>query len=225
MKKHLSFIAILIAFSLMACQDAKVNVQDIEKDLTYFRNVGEVIPFETGMEWRDYFRQKNHARTEFLGEYTISSAQAAALIGSVSTLAGVAFHHAYDASGHHHIIAIPIDESLSLWADIPGRIYIDTNTGDELSRVQAQAWSQNYRDAHPGKVWFHFFGGDVFDEMATLPYFDAIDIEQAVNILDFTPQLLLIVWNDDLNLLGRMKDEPGTVYDASNPCPPCGVHD
>ena len=59
--------------------------------------------------------------------------------------------------------------------------------------------------------------------MTALPYFNDVDIEPALNTLNLEPELLLIVWNESLNLSGRTSAENATVYDASNACPPCAA--
>lgn len=224
MKNHVSVITVFLTLSLLACQDARVNVQEIEKDLSYYRHVGEQIPFATGMDWMNHFHAKNEGRSESFSDFAVSSSQLTDLVTSVDPFAGMAFHWGYDDEGSRHVIAIPIDDALSLWSDIPGRVYLDANTGSTISREQARDWATNYRHAHPDAVWYHFFGGDVFDEMAAIPFFNAIDIKPAINTLDQTPQLLLIVWNNSFSQ-GRAADDDGVIYDASNPCPPCGVQD
>jgi hypothetical protein len=178
----------------------------------------------------EYYRNKNNEEGRLglglgLFSYTVSATQVEALVQSVSGLTGVAFHYATDENGNQHILLIPVDTSLSLWSSIPGRIFIDANTGDAISQSVAQTWAQNYKDAHPFSIWFHFFGKDIFDEILVIPYFDTLDIEPAINILNLTPQLLLVVWNNDILPLGngRTMDEGGKIFDASNPCPPCGV--
>lgn len=224
MKTYVLIVTLFMGLAFLACQDAKVDVQHIEKDLTYYKSVGEEIPFQTGLDWINFYRQSNSGRTDLLNDLSIADGQLNTMLGSVDNLAGVAFHYGYDADGSKTVIAIPINEALSLWSDIPGRVYLDASTGAEISRADAQAAAQRYRDAHPNRIWFHFFGADVFSEISGLPFFNSIEVEQAVNILDLTPQLLLVVWNESLPS-GRTTGELGTIYDASNPCPPCGVHD
>jgi hypothetical protein len=115
-----------------------------------------------------------------------------------------------------------VDGSLSLWSAIPGRIFVDANTGMKISQDLAREWTQNYQNAHPGKIWFHFFGQNIFNEMMAIPFFSTLDIQPALNDLDLSHQLLLIIWNTTI-LGGRTTREGTIVYDASNPCPPCPI--
>jgi hypothetical protein len=228
MRSFVIAIASTVAMSLLACQDTKEeNLKNESSDVTFYRSIGKQIPFETGMQWMEYYRKKNtqQGKVGLLGlglfTYTISGPQTETMLQSVSDLVGVAFHYAIDNLGNTHIIAIPIDPSLSLWSSIPGRIYVDANTGNPITQSVAQTWAQNYKDAHPGGIWFHFFGETIFDQILAIPYFNSMDIEPAINVLNLTPQMLLIVWNEDLLPFGRATSETATVFDASNPCPPC----
>ncbi len=218
--------ALTVAFSFMTCQEAKEDLSKSNAETEIYKTVGEQIPFETGMEWIAYYKEKNpgQGRTELLSSYSVSSEQMSAMLSSTPNLVGVALHHAIDASGTAHILLIPVDESLLLWSSIPGRVYVDANSGTEISQSVASAWAQSYKAAHPYSTWFHFFGKNIFDDMAALPFFNDVVIEPAINILNLKPQLLMIVYNNDLIALGRTQDEPGIAYDASNPCPPCAVH-
>ncbi len=226
MNRLILAFALTVAFSFMTCQEAKEDLKSPVVEKEFYKTVGEEIPFETGMEWIAYYKEKNpgQGRTELLSDYSVSSEQLTAALASVPDLVGVAFHHAIDDNGSSHIIVIPVDGSLLLWSTIPGRTYIDANTGTAISPSVASAWAQNYKTANPSSIWFHFFGKNIFDDMAALPFFNNVIIAPAINILNLKPQLLLVVYNDILNPLGRTQDEPGIAYDASNPCPPCAVH-
>jgi hypothetical protein len=234
MRSFVVAIATYLAVSLLACQDTKEgDLDNASSDVASYRKIGRQIPFETGMQWMEYYKKKNseQGKVGLLGlglfTYTISGTQMEAMLESVSDLVGVAFHYATDNLGNTHIIAIPIDPSLSVWSSIPGRIFIDTNTGNPISQSTAQAWAQTYKDAHPTGIWFHYFGETIFDQILAIPYLNSIDIEPAINILNLTPQMLLIVWNEDLLPFGRTVGagkaaaERATIFDASNPCPPC----
>jgi hypothetical protein len=221
-------IATFLALSVLSCQDTRVEDQKHETDVALYRNIGHQIPYETGVQWMEYYQQQQggvQGRKKLLGlglfSYTISGPQVEAMTASVSDLVGVAFHWALDDDGDTHIIAIPIDPTLSLWSSIPGRIYVDANTGNPISQAVAQDWAQNYKDEHPTGIWFHFFGETVMDQILAIPYFNSMDIEPAINILNLLPQMLLIVWNEDLLPFGRSDAERATIFDASNPCPPC----
>lgn len=223
------YTILCVALYLVACQETK---DDIKKPLSQndlYRTIGEAIPFETGMEWIDNYKRKSsgQGRTESLLGYSVSSGTMSALLASVNSPVGVAFHYGKDILGIKHIVIIPVDESMSLWSSIPERMYVDANTGMQISQSVAESWASAYKNANPGEIWFHFFGVDIFQDMAALPYFNSIDIEPGINTVELTPELLLVVWDDDLlgvDLpLGRTQNEYGMVYDASNACPPCAV--
>jgi hypothetical protein len=225
MNRFAFYFALSLALSMVTCQETRdeLNKPITEKDI--YKTIGEEIPFETGMQWIKYYQdqQSGQGRTELLSSYIVSSEQMQEMEASVTDLVGVAFHHAIDDNGEKHIILIPLDGTLRLWTSISGRIFVDANTGEEISQSVAAAWAQNYKDQNPYKVWFHFFGKDIFDQMNALPFFNSVDIQPGVNILNLTPQLLLVVWNDDLISIGRTQDSPAVVYDASNACPPCAA--
>lgn len=215
-------VTVSIAILLTACQETKEEITNplSEKDIA--RTVGEQIPFEAGMQWISY-HQKNSgsARLDSLLDFNVPAATIKLMLSSVNNLVGVAFHHAIDDFGITHILVIPVNESLELWSSTPGRLIIDANTGTEIPQELAKVWTDNFKRAHPSDVWFHFFGKDIFDEMQALPYFTNVDIEPATRPEDLSPQLLLIIWDERSTISGRTEDDPGTVYDASNPCPPC----
>lgn len=212
-----------VALYLSACQETKDDARDPSQK-EFYRTIGEAIPFETGMEWIDNYKKgaSKEGRTEVLSAYSVSATVMRALLASVSAPVGVAFHYGTDGWGITHILVIPVDESMSLWSSIPGRMFVDANSGTEISETVASAWSSAYKKAHSNDIWFHFFGKDIFDDMTALPYFNGVDIERGINTVDLTPELLLVVWDDVLST-GRTNSTLGTVYDASNACPPCAV--
>lgn len=222
MNRFTSIVTVSIALMMTSCQERKEDINNplSEKDIA--RTVGEQIPFETGMQWIT-FHQKSlkTARLDSIVSFNVTSLGINRMLSSVNNLVGVAFHHAIDDFGFAHILVIPVSESLELWSSIPGRIFIDANTGIEIPQEMAKAWAGNFKATYPSNIWFHFFGKDIFDQMQALPYFNSVDIEPATRPEDLSPQLLLVVWNERYTTSGRTKDEPGTVYDASNPCPPC----
>lgn len=224
MKSFKFFILLYAGLTLLSCQDTSDHVKNTA-DPTALKNVGKEIPFETGMRWMDLYQTKNNSEGRLLlPSYDISATQLQTALNSVSNLTGVAFQYGYDDLGVKHIVVIPIDASLNRWATIPGRVLIDTNTGDEISQVTAQIWAQRYENANPGAVWFHYFGRNIFDDIQSISYFNDIDIEPALSDLDLSPQLLLIIWDESSLIGGREKGgDGGKVYDASNPCPPCEV--
>lgn len=213
-----------ISMLCVTCQETKEDFTKPVSEADVYRTIGEEIPFETGMDWiAAYQKTCSEGRKKLLTPYSITDSQMTALMRSMEQLVGVAFHYGIDEEGTKHIIAIPVDESLRLWESIPGRILVDTNTGAEISQSVALTWAENYREANPSGIWLHFFGANILDNMLALPYFDSVEIEPAINILNLKPQLLLVVYDTGLPNIGRSQDMPGTVYDASNACPPCAV--
>jgi hypothetical protein len=228
MKSIIVFIGLYLTLSLLSCQDNREEFKKVpSSDYLVYKNVGHEIPFETGMRWIDVYKEKKKAEGTRLIDlgYGISDDNLQDLLQSVPNLTGVAFHYGLDDDGRKHIMVLPVDGSLLVWASVPGRIIVDANTDTVIPQSTAQAWATNYQTAHPHDIWFHYFGSNVFDEIVAIPYFSTIDIQPALSDLDLSPQLLLIIWNNPLDLLfGRTNDDDGTVYDASNPCPPCAVH-
>lgn len=225
MKKSIVATLLILTVTVLSCEETKEDLKDPLSIKEFYKTIGEEIPFETGMEWIENYKKitSSSGRTETLSDYIVSASQMNALLGSTADLTGVAFHYGIDNLGITHIMLIPVDGSLSLWSSIPGRIFVDANSGNAIDQTTAHAWAENYKNANPSEVWFHFFGKYIFDDMTALPYFNSVDIEQGVNSLDLTPELLLIVWNKELNTLGRTAAESSRVYDASNACPPCAV--
>jgi hypothetical protein len=229
MKKLLFFAIAYLGISLLACQDgAEESITD--RDLNHYRNIGKEIPTETGIRWVETYRSREQeaGRVNLLELYSVGESKLEQLLNSVDGLTGVAFHHARDAWGQHHWILIPVGESLLLWPASGDKLYIDANTNTFISKSTAQAWTASYEAAHPGEIWFHFFGSNIFDEILAIPYLETVLIEPALDDLTLAPQLLLVILNDG-GLLGgllggRTNDEECRVYDASSPCPPCGVH-
>ena len=225
MKRIIIVTGVLIAMSLLGCQEAKDVTSPLsEKD--FYKTIGEQIPFETGMEWIKLYQKNRIAqgRTETAPSYNVPAAQLKAVLQSTEELVGVAFHHAIDDTGQPHILVIPVDATLTLWSADSSRVLVDANTGLEITQEEASSWASNYKDQNPDEKWFHFFGKEVFEEMCALPYFSSMELEPAISSIDFTPQILLIVLNDDSSSSGRTAyDLMGVVYDASNACPPCAV--
>jgi len=224
MRKLTVGLVACIVMSLLACQDTK-DGRNTPFEYSLYKEVGKQIPLETGKRWIRAYENKNYTSGRLLGpDYAISAGQFNELLGSVSNLVGVAFHYGLDGVGNTHIIAIPIDESLSLWSDIPGRIMVDANSGYVISRAQAQQWAAAFSAANPTGVRYHFFGKYIFDEIKALSFFSELDIEPAINDEDQSPQMLLMVWNLLGGILGRTESTEGAFSDASNMCPPnCAV--
>jgi hypothetical protein len=224
MKQFFLVVVAFVGLSVTGCQDSKEDSKNTPSDISFYRNVGKEIPFDLGMRWMEAYKKKQLTSGKVASlNFALTATQLNLVLQSVPNLTGVAFHYATDGLGATHILAIPVDESLSLWSTIPGRVYVDTNTGLQLTQATAEQWAQNYKNAHAGEIWFHFFGQNVFQEITSLSFFNSVDIEPAFNDQELTPELLLIVWNTVLGITGRGKEDSGRVYDASNPCPPCAV--
>ena len=222
MKNVFGFVIGLVTCSLLSCQDSKEELKTTPPDISHLKTVGMKIPAEAAVSWIEAHNERNKsARLDGL-LYSVNAAELQLLISSVDELVGVAFQYGLDENGVKHIIAIPVDQSLTLWAPISGRIYIDANTSTEISQSTAHAWALNYQSANPTEIWFHYFGGNIFDEIVSVSDFVGLNIVPALNILNLTPQLLLIVGNTE-SILGRVGTET-SVYDASYPCPKCAVH-
>jgi hypothetical protein len=227
MKNLFVFAAIFLGVSFFGCQDAKEEIHN--PDISFYKAIGTQIPFETGMRWMKAYYEKPLAsgKLDLLGlldltPYTVSSENLQLASESVDNLVGIGFQHAIDDNGVHHFILIPFDESLGVWTNIAGRIYIDSNTDSPISQETAHAWALRYQGLHPNEIWFHFFGSDIFADMQTLSFFSEFEIEPALNDLNLTPQLLLLVEDNLLgSITGRLNSQSTMTYDASSPCPPC----
>ncbi|HEY0655853.1 MAG TPA: hypothetical protein VGD65_22110 [Chryseosolibacter sp.] len=218
MKKSLYFLVALFAISVLACQDGKDQAKDLA-DFSFYRNIGKRIPTETGYRWMDVYRTNlKLAGREKPSGYALSKENLAALSASVENLVGIVFQHGTDDSGAHHFVLIPIDESLQIWTS--GKLIIDANTDSPVSPEEARQWAKNYQAGNPGSIMYHFFGKHVFDELSTISFFEYIQIEPAINDVNFAPQVLLIV--NDLTAdvsSGRSQYEEAVVYDMSSACP------
>src|SRR5687768_17083084 len=167
MNRFIIFSLLCVALGLFACQETKEDLKNPVSEKDLYKTIGEEIPYETGMEWISFYRQQNlaHGRVDGASLYNLSSAQLTSVLESTAEIIGVAFHYAIDETGNTHILTIPLDGTLNLWSALPGRIYIDANSGEAINQDLAAKWAQNYKDAHPDEIWFHFFGKNIFDEM------------------------------------------------------------
>ena len=212
-----SILALLVVLSCDTKDDAvKRSVVD------EYRNVGHQIPTDVGQRWISLYNSKNQTQNRIgLSPYGLDNEELEALRESVDNLTGVAYHYGLDDNGTKHIIAIPLDETLRLWTDIPGRIYVDANTSEVISQEVAASWADNFKNANPNEIWFHYFGQNVVSDILSTSSLTGIDIIPALSDLDLSPQLLLVVNIDILGLgLGRTSGET-PIYDASYPCPRC----
>jgi hypothetical protein len=223
MKKIVVPILLLWTLIVVSC-DTKEDVSNTHPAVARYKTVGHQIPTEVGMRWIDLYNQKNQTQNRLgLSTYSINDNLLSDLSESVSSLIGIAYHYGIDENGTKHIIAIPVDESLRLWSNIEGRIYVDANTSTQISKTVAEEWANNFKDANPNAIWFHYFGQNVVNDILATSSLARVDIIPALSDLDLSPQLLLIVTTSlDLLNLGRINTET-PVYDASYPCPRCEV--
>lgn len=225
MNRFFLFSIVSVAIFFVACQESKDDLKAplSEKDL--YKSIGEEIPFEVGMSWIDFHNRKGTTigRIDSLPSCQIPADKLKLMLSSVSDLVGVAFHYGIDDFGTYHILAIPVNGSMELWPSIADRVIIDANSGAEISQDVAHAWAESFKAANPSEIWYHFFGKKVFDEMLTLVYLETVDIQRATHTQELTPELLLVIWNNQAVSEGRTKLLGGTVYDASNLCPPCAL--
>lgn len=185
--------------------------QEIE-NLIFNPGVGARIPTSTGLRWiEQYKHQLATGRNE--QAYVVTKPNLESVMQSTSDLIGVTLHHALDYTGAHHIIIIPIDNSLRLWNSDSQRIFLDANTDSELNITVAREWIDNYEVANPDAVRYHFFGANIFEEVVLSPEFQ---IMEAIND-EQVPQLLLVV-QPDLATGGRSATIQD-IYDMSTLCP------
>jgi hypothetical protein len=222
MKNVFGFVIVFLGCSLLSCQDSNEELKPSSPDISQLKTVGMKIPTEAAVSWIEAYNERNTSSRLDGVLYSVNSAEMEKLLSSVDDLIGVAFQYGLDENGVTRVIAIPVDTSLTLWTPVSGRIYIDANTSTEISRSTAHDWALNYQTAYPTSIWFHYFGANIFDEIVSSSDFVSIDIVPALNILNMSPQLLLIVGSSE-SILGRTNTET-SVYDASYPCPKCAVH-
>jgi hypothetical protein len=234
MKNFVVFTTLYITLSLLSCEDSTNELKSPPTDNLVYKNVGQQIPFETGIRWMEIYKQQEGKNSRAVGSpnsllglglslpNSLTDDNLEDLMECIPDIVGFAFHYATDGLGVTHVLVIPIDESLSVWEEEPGRIIIDARTNAPISQATAQMWAETYKAAHPTGIWFHYFGINIFNEISGIPFFSDMDIQPALNDL-LAPQMLLLVWINPLSILGRKKDASHMIYDASNPCPPCGV--
>jgi hypothetical protein len=225
--KNLAVPMLLIWSLFVVSCDTREDVSNTHPAVARYKTVGHQIPTEVGMRWIDLYNQKNLTQNRIgLSAYSIDDNLLSDLRESVPNLTGVAFHYGIDATGSLHIIAIPVNESLRLWTEIAGRIYVDANTSTIITKAVAEEWADNFKEANPDAIWFHYFGQNVVTDILASSSLARVDIIPALSDLDFSPQLLLIVTTSfdllDLLNLGRTNGET-PIYDASYPCPRCEV--
>jgi hypothetical protein len=212
MKTIFAFIfVILLAISCHEANESSMAASKLNA------NVGHQILPETAERWIGFYNSKNVNGREGI-TYKISGEQLGKiLLGSTNNL-GVIFHHAIDDAGVSHILVTSIGEDVALWNS---SVVVDANSNSLIENEVSKRWAKKYEDAHPGEVWYHFFGANMFKEITSNANFNYFDIAGAFND-DNQPQLILLVWNNKTDAAGgRTKDEGPIPYDASHPCPPC----
>jgi hypothetical protein len=223
MRSLLVASAISLTLLTFSCKDTADEVST-SASVSEYRNVGAIIPTDMGARWIDtYQKQSSSGRIDLI--YNVGGTELEAVKNSVTGLVGVAFHYGLDENGERHIILVPVDETLRLWTSLGGRIYLDANTNSVISKETAVQWAHNYEEANPDGIWFHFFGAGVFDDMNSIDGFDGVSVVPAINDLDLSQELLLVVGSTE-SLLGGILGRTATattVYDASYPCPRCEV--
>jgi hypothetical protein len=223
MRPLLAAAAIFSMLLTFSCKDASEEISS-SASVSEYRNVGAIIPTDMGARWIEAFqKQTSSGRIDLV--YNVGGTELNAVKNSVTGLVGIAFHYGLDENGDRHIILVPVDATLRLWTSLGGRIYLDANTNSVISKETAIQWAQNYEAANPGGIWFHFFGAGVFDDMISIDGFNGLSVVPALNDLDLSPELLLVVGSTETllgGILGRTATAT-TVYDASYPCPRCEV--
>ena len=214
MKKIAGAFATSLFILFLSCQNDLQAPEDNVTSTIFHAGVGEPIPVSTATRWiEQYDKQLEGSRNA--QTYVVTKPNLEAIMQSTADLIGFTFHHALDHLGEHHILIIPIDNTLSLWTSSSQRIALDANTNTEIDIDVAHDWTDRYAAANPGGIRYHFFGADIFSQIVQSPEFR---IEEAIND-EQVPQLLLIVpGGSESSGTGRINSED-EVYDASVRCP------
>ncbi len=206
------FIAVLITSVLTSCHESKDNTQKFPKHFN--RQVGEQIPLSVANRWVGNFSSYTKGRTT--GAYSLDAETLNDIIGDASQQLGVVIHHGLDVNNDYHPMIFAMNDDGQLFtSDI-----LDLSTGLLVSAEQAHDWAANYSETHAATPWYHFFGSDVVREIQSNEAFNYVDIVRGLND-ENEEQVLLFVYNTKGVSGGRTDGEDVTVYDASNPCPPC----
>lgn len=213
--------AFLFVLFFWSCNEPIDNLQTKEQNKVLDKNIGEQIPLDVAVRWMLSYNRNTDMYSKRVKEfrYNVKSTQLNTILSSVPLL-GLAFHHAIDDNGEHHILLLAINEQKELWSAENNRICIDANTSTIISESTAKAWTQNYKNIHAEGIWYHFFGQRVFNEIKSLTWFKEFNIKPALND-EGIPQLLVVITKNDAN--GKSKAETTIVYDKTDPCPPCDV--
>lgn len=212
MKRALCIIFSIVFIALLSrCEDPKTN--DFGNSRLALMQIGEQIPMKLAHKWIDDFAYEPFART-MNGDYKISSTNLKTLLETARL--GVAFHHAADENGIHHLLLIPMNEEHALWK---GQKYYDANSGSEISMEKAQAWTRNYMNAHPSGIEYHFFGLNILKSMLERQGIANVRIVPGVD--DKNKLQLILITTKDSNTNGRIQwdEDVETCYDRSSHYP------
>jgi hypothetical protein len=214
--KKILFVVIVTTFAI-ACQESKESTDQIAK--AYDRKVGERIPLAVANRWANNFATLTASgRTGTPG--SVDAAMLTNFIGANENILGVVFHHGLHANGDYRLMMFTIDTEGTLFkSDV-----LDLSTGEMISKEEAVASGERYSLQHPGTPWYHFFGSDVFAEIRAHDNFNYLDVVRGLNDSD-EEQVLLFAYNTRGAAGGRTEGEDVTVYDMSNPCPPCSTNE
>ncbi|HEU5292621.1 MAG TPA: hypothetical protein VFU05_18360 [Cyclobacteriaceae bacterium] len=212
-KNSLPVIFICVLTLFLSCQNEIHQTKKDNLSLIFNSGVGEPISAGIAARWIERYNKQSAASRN--GQtYSVTQTHLEAMMRSTSGLVGFTFHHALDNSGEHHILIIPIDNTLRLWTSSSQRVLLDTNIDTEIDLNTARNWIDNYTATNPNSIRYHFFGADIFQQIVQSPGFR---IEEGTSD-ELIPQLLLIVQSNAENSSnGRTNSED--AFDASARCP------
>lgn len=211
--KRFLLLAMLVS-SVIACHESR-EASDQNNLKLYDKRVGEQIPLSVATRWAETFSATVPAgRTA--STFSVDAAVLDQLISPVEDRLGVVFHHGLDDANEYRLMMYALDEDGQLFKNET----IELSSGDNVDAATARIWANNYAESHPTTPWYHFFGSDVFVEIQSNDAFEYIDIVRGLND-ESKEQVLLFVNNTKDVEGGRSVGEQVTVYDFSQPCPPC----
>jgi hypothetical protein len=214
MKMGRSLLLLVISMPV-GCQDAQKTTEPRILD----EDVGERIPLDVAERWKALYDESPSEGSDGSAPYGATASQLAAVLRAAPDRLGVALHHGLDDDGKHHVLITAVGRDAESWGS---GVVLDANTDGTVDESTAREWAARYEEANPEQVWYHFFGRSIFDEITSNLSFEYLDVRPAVNELG-EPQLLLMVWNAEDAVQSRSRDGDPVPYDASSPCPPCGV--
>src|SRR5688572_4649337 len=101
MKRSIAAIVVCIAFSFHGCQEAKVELKTPISEKESYKIIGQEIPFDTGMEWIEYYKLAEYnkkknldaGRIEVFSSYNVSASEITTMMQSTPDFTGIAFHY------------------------------------------------------------------------------------------------------------------------------------